>query len=37
MRWDRTGRFFVIFDPRGYLKTSVALAIVVLSCWLLIR
>jgi uncharacterized RDD family membrane protein YckC len=35
-RWDRTGRFFVILDPRGYLKTSVALAIIVLGCRLLI-
>jgi hypothetical protein len=37
MRWDRTGPFVVIGDSRGYLKTSVALAIVVLGCWLLIR
>jgi uncharacterized RDD family membrane protein YckC len=36
MRWDRTGRFVVILDPRGYFKTSVALAIVLLGCWLLI-
>lgn len=37
MRWDRTGRFIVILGPRGYLKTSVALAIVALGCRLLIR
>lgn len=36
MRWDRAGHFVVILDPRGYLKTSVALAIVVLGCLLLI-
>jgi uncharacterized RDD family membrane protein YckC len=33
MRWDRTGRFVVVLDPRGYLKTSVALAVAVLGCW----
>jgi uncharacterized RDD family membrane protein YckC len=37
MRWDRMERFVVSFGPRGYLKTSAALAIAVLGCWLLIR
>jgi hypothetical protein len=36
-RWDQAGRFVVILDPRGYLKTSVALAIAVMGCWLLIH
>ena len=37
MRWDKAGRFVVISGPRGYLKTTAALAVVVLGCWLLIR
>ena len=37
MRWDGTGSFVVVLDPRGYLKTSVALAIVILGGLLLIR
>jgi uncharacterized RDD family membrane protein YckC len=36
-RWDRTGPFIVILDPRGKLKTFIAAAIVALSGWLLIR
>ncbi|MFH0994866.1 MAG: RDD family protein [Pseudomonadota bacterium] len=35
-RWDRKGRFVVTLIPRGYLRTSVLLAIVVPGCWLLI-
>ena len=35
-RWDRKGRFVVSIGPRGYLKTSCALAIVALGCLLLI-
>jgi uncharacterized RDD family membrane protein YckC len=35
-RWDRTGPFIVILDPRGYVKTFVALAIIVMGCLLLI-
>jgi hypothetical protein len=37
VRWDRTGRFVVILDPRGHLRTTTALAIAVMACWLLIR
>jgi uncharacterized RDD family membrane protein YckC len=36
-RWDRKGRFGVILSPRGWLKTSVALAVVVPGCLLLIH
>jgi uncharacterized RDD family membrane protein YckC len=35
MRWDRSGCCIVVLDPRGYLKTTASLAIVVLGCWLL--
>ena len=35
-RWDRNGYFVVILSPRGYLKTSCALAIGVLGCLLLV-
>lgn len=35
MRWDRSGYFVVIFSPRGNLKMSCALAVVVLGCLLL--
>ena len=34
--WDRKGRFIVTLRPRGYLKTSVSLAIVIAGCLLLI-
>jgi hypothetical protein len=36
VRWDQKGRFVVILSPRGYLKTSFSLAIIILGCWLLI-
>ena len=37
MKWDMTGGFFVIREPRGHLMTVAALAAFVLGSWLLIR